>query len=543
MTDFTPQGDIDLKGIYEVKNSSAGDTVGTSGIPIDDDFAKFTGAATIEGRSYSEVRTDLNIEDGADVTDATNVALAGAAMSGGAFHDGFSDFVANEHIDWTADQGATNIHPGNYTDTNTQLSESDITTMGFTKDVEVDWTVSQAPAVIHADNYTDTNTTYTSSDFDHNSLTNAHNLTTDIDHDALTNFAANEHIDWTADSVGTIHASNYVDNDTTYSAGDFNHDELANITGTAAQYNHPTDAQMTVIGNTSGTNTGDQAITPEGTAVKSTGEEGGTKYLREDGDGTCSWQTPAAGGDVTAAVNLTDETLVQGDGGAKGIKTTTVTAAEVALNTTDRHASGSDNQVAGDFAHNYLSGLNDGTDYEHITQTQKDALHAAVTLNASATTGGLSISTQEISHRAASNAQTGYATAAHIQAIEANTAKDTNVTTNITVVEAPTNVEIQSSDGSNDTIAAADETNAGVMTTAMYDEHVLAVAHYGDNTQAHSDYLLNSGADSAVGPITLTADNSTADQAYVPMVLYNTDDTPPAASGFPVGTIYIQYTA
>ena len=34
--------------------------------------------------------------------------------------------------------------------------------------------------------------------------------------------------------------------------------------------------------------------TPEGTAVLSTGEVGGTKFLREDGDGTSSWQ--AAGG-------------------------------------------------------------------------------------------------------------------------------------------------------------------------------------------------------------------------------------------------------
>lgn len=56
------------------------------------------------------------IEAAADVTDAVNVAAAGAAMSGGAFHDGFSDFVANEHIDWTADQGATNIHSGNIPD-------------------------------------------------------------------------------------------------------------------------------------------------------------------------------------------------------------------------------------------------------------------------------------------------------------------------------------------------------------------------------------------------------------------------------------------
>jgi hypothetical protein len=39
----------------------------------------------------------------------------------------------------------------------------------------------------------------------------------------------------------------------------------------------------------------------EGTAVISTGEVGGTKYLREDGDGTCSWQTVAGGGDALVA--------------------------------------------------------------------------------------------------------------------------------------------------------------------------------------------------------------------------------------------------
>jgi hypothetical protein len=104
-----------------------------------------------------------------------------------------------------------------------------------------------------------------------------------------------------------------------------------------ADDNYVTDAEKTVIGNTSGTNTGDQdlsgyvlttaidtlaelngivtdatlidtndarlsdARTPtahshEGTAILSTGEVGGTKFLREDGDGTCSWQTVAGGG-------------------------------------------------------------------------------------------------------------------------------------------------------------------------------------------------------------------------------------------------------
>jgi hypothetical protein len=46
----------------------------------------------------------------------------------------------------------------------------------------------------------------------------------------------------------------------------------------------------------------------EGTQVKSTGESGGTKFLREDGDGTCSWQTlPSSGAALTGS---TDNTVV-----------------------------------------------------------------------------------------------------------------------------------------------------------------------------------------------------------------------------------------
>lgn len=53
-----------------VEKGTTGDTgpVDTSGTPVDDDYAKFTDADTIEGRSYSEVRADLNVANGADVT-------------------------------------------------------------------------------------------------------------------------------------------------------------------------------------------------------------------------------------------------------------------------------------------------------------------------------------------------------------------------------------------------------------------------------------------------------------------------------------------
>ena len=42
----------------------------------------------------------------------------------------------------------------------------------------------------------------------------------------------------------------------------------------------------------------------EGTAIVSTGESGGTKFLREDGDGSCSWQTIAS---VPTSITVTDE--------------------------------------------------------------------------------------------------------------------------------------------------------------------------------------------------------------------------------------------
>ena len=44
-------------------------------------------------------------------------------------------------------------------------------------------------------------------------------------------------------------------------------------------------------GNTGGLTWASVSSTPEGTAILSTGESGGTKFLREDGDGTSSWQT------------------------------------------------------------------------------------------------------------------------------------------------------------------------------------------------------------------------------------------------------------
>jgi len=63
------------------------------------------------------------------------------------------------------------------------------------------------------------------------------------------------------------------------------------------------------------------------------------------GDGATAWTSLAYSsgtGDVTAAANLTDETIVQGDGGAKGVKTSTATVAQIANNVAHVAGDGSD---------------------------------------------------------------------------------------------------------------------------------------------------------------------------------------------------------
>jgi hypothetical protein len=306
--------------------------------------------------------------------------------------------------------------------------------------------------------------------------------------------------------------------------------------------------------------------TPEGTAVLSTGEDN-TKFLRADGDNSCSWQVPAGAGDVTAAANLTDEKIVQGDGGAKGIKTSTATIAQIESAVTHYGGDGSDHA---DVATNTTHSTGDGSDHADVA-TNSAARHTQGT-DQKLDDGGAN----EIT---AANAKAAYThstdnTQAHSDYLINNGADETSgmLTTAGLTVNA---IEVVGADGEVNKAAVEDSgnwdtaygwgdwsgegfltaatveaevdhtniSNIGTNTHAQIDTAITASTnHIADNTQAHSDYLLNSAADVGVG-LTLTGDNSSADTAYVPMVLYNTDDTPPAASGFPVGTLYVQYTA
>lgn len=69
----------------------------------------------------------------------------------------------------------------------------------------------------------------------------------------------------------------------------------------------------------------------------------------------------------------------------------------------------------------------------------------------------------------------------------------------------------------------------------------------GDTLNVDDAFIKNNADDTSTGKITasnfaVTSDNNTNDSEYVPMVLHGTDATPPTASNYPRGTIYIQYS-
>ena len=109
----TPTDDLDIANKKYVDDTIAGAIAGVGGddVKVAVDAAAtagYLGAAFNDG--VLRTGTGLSYADGGDfVTLTTNDSQI--------VHDNLSGFVANEHIDWTIDQGATNIHSGNYINT------------------------------------------------------------------------------------------------------------------------------------------------------------------------------------------------------------------------------------------------------------------------------------------------------------------------------------------------------------------------------------------------------------------------------------------
>ena len=147
----------------------------------------------------------------------------------------------------------------------------------------------------------------------------------------------------------------------------------------------------------------------------------------------------------------------------------------------------------------------------------------------------------------ASTTRAGLLTKGKWDEIAANTAKATNVTTNLSEGTATTTtVDVNSSDGTNATLVAASTSRAGVMTKAKFDEVVVNTAKVGITPAQASDITTNNakvtnathtGDVTGSGALTIGAKKVT-----VPMLADGTDgelitwDTAGVATTVPVGT-------
>ena len=118
-----------------------------------------------------------------------------------------------------------------------------------------------------------------------------------------------------ANAVGTSEIANNAVTSTQIADNTIVAGDIADATITLAKLEHGTgsnDGKFLRANNGADPTFESVSTTPEGTTVLSTGESGGTKFLREDGDGTCSWQALPASG-VTVSNNA-DNRVVTGDG-------------------------------------------------------------------------------------------------------------------------------------------------------------------------------------------------------------------------------------
>jgi len=118
-----------------ITSGSAGAVTISSSASADQDVFK-TISVSGQDNVVADANTDtLTLAAGSNVTITTNagsdtITIASTdtntTYSSSDFtHDDLAGFVANEHIDWTANQGGTNIHAGNYADTNTTYTAGD----------------------------------------------------------------------------------------------------------------------------------------------------------------------------------------------------------------------------------------------------------------------------------------------------------------------------------------------------------------------------------------------------------------------------------
>ncbi len=218
-----------INGNISVTGTVDGRDVAADGTKLDGVEANATADQTAaEIRALVESANDSNVFTDNDHTKLNSIeSNATADQTAGEIeaivnHDNLQGFVAAEHIDWTSDQGSTNIHTGNYVNTTYSVGDGGLTQKNFTtalntklSNIEDNATADQTNAEIRAAVEAATDS----------------NVFTDADHSKLNAIEASADVTDTANVVAALTAGTNVsiaangtisstDTNTTYSVGD-----------------------------------------------------------------------------------------------------------------------------------------------------------------------------------------------------------------------------------------------------------------------------------------------------------------------------------
>jgi len=227
----------------------------------------------------------------------------------------------------------------------------------------------------------------------------------------------------------------------------------------------------------------------------------------------------------------------------------THTAYAAALGADDNYVTDAEKIVIGN-----TSGSNTGDqDISGITTNASNITYLSGTV-VSNLSGSVTTNTSDISYLsgtivAGDIADMTYLSGTVVADIATDVAANTVSCATIADISAATlvNTTHSAGDGSDHADVAANTVSCGTIANISA-ATLLNTTHRNDNTQAHSDYLLNNSDDTMVGVLTLSGgivaeDNTTISTGIVRNIILGTDETPPTASGFVTGTLYVQYTA
>lgn len=299
-------------------------------------------------------------------------------------------------------------------------------------------------------------------------------------------------------------------------------------------------------------NVADGAVaTVEGTAVLSTGETGGSKFLREDGDGTCSWQSPAGGGDMVLAdvqsvtgLKTFDTTKLAMKGSSTGV--TTIASA---------NASGTDytatlQAATGTIAYTSdITGTNSGTNTGDQTITLEGDVTGTGTGTFTATIANSAVTYAKMQNVSATDKVLGRTTAGAGVVEEISTTgsgsvvRATSPTLVTPILGTPTSGTLTNATGLPISgLVASTSTAIGVGSIELGHASDTTIARSGAGVVTIEGTAIMTIAGGTFTGATVAADHGTASTAQIINVAYGTGAAP-TASTTPEGSLYITYTA